>query len=399
MSLPDNIALRVTNLSKRYRKAGSGEDFWALKNLNFEIKKGEYVGIVGNNGAGKSTLLRLLSGINKPTTGDVLFSGKIASILDIGTGFHPELTGLQNIYLSGALRGFNKKQINARLDEIIEFSGIKEFIKEPVKSYSSGMFIRLAFSTTMLLEADCYLFDEALGAGDTEFRDKIRTAFKERLKGKTVLSVSHNLKELYEVADQVILIEKGELVSIGSREVLSEYFLDSKSATSENKKKISYALGEKELEEYNNEYYKLLALNIVQENTAMGEELDIDSAFKIYLRFEKRTAGQTLDFGFRLIDHLGYSAGTLMPHRAGIFFEETGSGTFEISCEMPGKIMNLGIYYIDIISLLNRQELLNHHQAVTGIKIANSKVYNQSFPFEYAHSAVFPVLNWQLKKI
>lgn len=399
MNLPDDVALRVTNLSKRYRKAGSGEDFWALKDLNFEIKKGEYVGIVGNNGAGKSTLLRLLSGINKPTTGNILFSGKIASILDIGTGFHPELTGMQNIYLSGALRGFSKKQINARLQEIIEFSGIGNFIKEPVKSYSSGMFIRLAFSTTMLLEADCYLFDEALGAGDTEFRDKIRNAFKERLKGKTVLSVSHNLKELYEVADKIILIEKGKLVAAGSKEILSEYFLDSKSATSENKKTIAYQLGQKELADYSNEKYRLLNLSVTQNTTPAGEHLDIDTPFKISLRFEKLIPGETLDFGFRLIDHLGYSAGTLMPHRAGLFFQETGTGTFEINCVMPGEIMNLGIYYIDIVSLLNRNELLHHHQAVTGIRIINNKVYDQSFTFEYAHSAVFPVLKWELKKV
>ena len=169
----NEIILKVENLSKKFIKK-DGTEFWALKDINFELRKGDSLGIIGPNGSGKSTLLKLLSGILKPTTGKIILYGTSASVLDIGTGFHPELTGIENIFLKGELIGKSKKEVNKVIQKIIDFSELADFINEPIKNYSSGMFVRLAFSTLLFFDFDVYFFDEVLSVGDKSFRDKIK---------------------------------------------------------------------------------------------------------------------------------------------------------------------------------------------------------------------------------
>ncbi len=177
----DDIAIKVENLSKRYflrepildeATGKQTNELWALKDVSFEIKKGESVGIIGPNGSGKSTLLKILAGVTKPTEGKITINGRVASILDIGAGFHPELSGKENVFLNGQIHGFSKKEIAAKFDEIVAFSGIEKFIDEPVKNYSNGMYLRLAFSIMAHLDFDIYLFDEVLSVGDAEFQMK-----------------------------------------------------------------------------------------------------------------------------------------------------------------------------------------------------------------------------------
>lgn len=198
----NTVAIKVTNLSKVFplRNSRVDEDgvetneHWALKDVSFEIKKGESVGIIGPNGSGKSTLLKILAGVTKPTSGKVEIRGKVASILDIGAGFHPELSGRENVYLNGQIHGFSKKEIEAKFDEIVAFSGIEKFIDEPVKNYSNGMYLRLAFSIMAHLDFDVYLFDEVLSVGDAEFQNKCIERITEITKHqKTVVVVYHNL--------------------------------------------------------------------------------------------------------------------------------------------------------------------------------------------------------------
>lgn len=215
----DELAISVSNLFKVYsltndKSNNKTSNFKALDNISFEIKKGESVAIIGANGSGKSTLLKILAGITKPSSGNVTIRGRVASILDIGAGFHPELIGRENIYLNGQILGFTKKDIQKKEAEIIAFSGIGDFINEPVKNYSNGMFLRLAFSIIVHLDFDIYLFDEVLGVGDAEFREKSKAVFKNS--NKTIVMVSHDLHEINSFCEYSIQLSKGKLISIQS---------------------------------------------------------------------------------------------------------------------------------------------------------------------------------------
>lgn len=195
---------------------GSAE-FWALKDIDLKIERGERVGIIGRNGAGKSTLLKILSRITPPTTGEVRLRGRVASLLEVGTGFHPELTGRENIYLNGSILGLTKKEINRKLEEIIDFSGVEKFVDTPLKHYSSGMQLRLAFSVAAHLEPEILLIDEVLAVGDMEFQKKCIGKMEEVSKadGRTILFVSHNLYMLQNLCQTCVLLENGSLVDKG----------------------------------------------------------------------------------------------------------------------------------------------------------------------------------------
>lgn len=193
------------------------EEFWALKGVDFEIHQGDRVGIVGRNGAGKSTLLKILSRITEPTAGTIRLKGRVASLLEVGTGFHPELTGRENVYLNGAILGMNRNEIKKKFDEIIEFSGIEKFLDTPVKRYSSGMYVRLAFAVAAHLEPEILVVDEVLAVGDMEFQKKCLGKMEDvsTKEGRTVLFVSHNLQAISTLTNKVILLSAGKKVFDG----------------------------------------------------------------------------------------------------------------------------------------------------------------------------------------
>lgn len=256
----DRTVIKITNLSKEYRMGeiggttlrdalkrlfakikkkedptrmvgvknyNRGEKFLAVSDINLEIKSGEKVGIIGHNGAGKTTLLKLLSKITAPTTGDIVLDGRVASMLEVGTGFHPELTGRENVYMNGAILGMTKKQIDDRIESIIDFSEIREFIDTPVKRYSSGMYVKLAFSVAAHLDCEIMITDEILAVGDVNFQqkciDKMRSVAEEN--GKTVLCVSHNMETIRRLCDRVIVLEKGKVVFDGDTDKGIEFYL------------------------------------------------------------------------------------------------------------------------------------------------------------------------------
>jgi len=204
------------------------EDFWALKNVSATIQKGEVIGIIGPNGSGKSTLLKILTGITPPTEGEIRLRGKVASLLEVGTGFHPELTGRENVFLNGAILGMTKKDIAQKFDAIVAFAGIDQFIDTPVKYYSSGMYVRLAFSVAAHMEPDILLVDEVLAVGDAEFQKKCLGKMEEvtRQAGRTILFVSHNMAAIQQLCTKTILLEKGKVKMIGKTEDVVNYYLD-----------------------------------------------------------------------------------------------------------------------------------------------------------------------------
>ncbi|AFZ34646.1 Teichoic-acid-transporting ATPase [Stanieria cyanosphaera PCC 7437] len=233
VALRDVIAEGAKSVVKRFTKPqesnSNREEFWALKDVSFEIKRGECVGIIGRNGAGKSTLLKILSRITEPTTGRISIKGRVASLLEVGTGFHPELTGRENIYLNGAILGMSRAEIKKKFDEIVAFAEVEKFLDTPVKHYSSGMYVRLAFAVAAHLEPEILVVDEVLAVGDAAFQKKCLgkmgdVATKE---GRTVLFVSHNMATVQNLCSQCLYLNSGKIKEVNSTEfVINQYLVD-----------------------------------------------------------------------------------------------------------------------------------------------------------------------------
>ncbi|MDU5493963.1 MAG: ABC transporter ATP-binding protein [Clostridium perfringens] len=234
-----SVAIRVKDLTKKYKlyqkrserlanafgKEKNIKEFYALKGVSFEINKGECVGIIGHNGAGKSTLLKLLTGVAFPTSGEIEINGRLASMLELGSGFNPELTGMENIYFNGSLNGLTKEEIDGKLKDILEFADIGNFIEQPVKNYSSGMFARLAFAVAINVDPDILIVDEILSVGDVGFQVKCMEKFNEfKKKGKTILYVSHGLGTVKKFCDRAIWLQKGEIVDDGNSVIVVERY-------------------------------------------------------------------------------------------------------------------------------------------------------------------------------
>ena len=220
-------ALQVNRLSKTYiLKSGAQKNFRALKDVSFSINEGESVGIIGRNGAGKSTLLKLLSGITFPTSGEAKIEGTFSSLLEVGTGFHPDLSGRDNIFLNASILGVSKRETNNQLDEIIAFSGVEKFIDQPLKTYSSGMKLRLAFAVISHLKTDIIALDEVLAVGDSMFQVKcMERIFDFKQQGRTILFVSHNLSAVKQLCERSLVLEKGEIVFDGPTEKAIQHYL------------------------------------------------------------------------------------------------------------------------------------------------------------------------------
>ena len=212
-------------IGQEHKARKMGELFWALDDVSFDIKEGQVLGVIGRNGAGKSTLLKILSQVTTPTSGQIKIKGRIASLLEVGTGFHPELTGRENVFLNGAILGMTKSEIRSKFDEIIAFSGVEEFVDTPVKRYSSGMYVRLAFAVAAHLEPEILIVDEVLAVGDAEFQRKCLGKMKDVSKtGRTILFVSHNMHAVVSLCNTAAWLQDGKLVAMGNPRVLAEKY-------------------------------------------------------------------------------------------------------------------------------------------------------------------------------
>lgn len=238
------IAVNVEGVSKRFRlyrernqslksaimrgRVSDHQEFWALKDVSFEVPMGSTFGLIGSNGSGKSTLLKCLARIYQPTTGTISANGRVAALLEVGSGFHPELSGRDNIYLNGSILGMSKKEVTAKLDEIIDFSGVESFIDQPVKNYSSGMYVRLGFAVAINVDPDILVVDEVLAVGDAEFQEKCRQRFAEfRKAGRTVVLVSHSMDTVEQMCDHAAWLSHGDLRAVGPAEETIKSYLDS----------------------------------------------------------------------------------------------------------------------------------------------------------------------------
>lgn len=238
-----DVAVEVNDVSKKFRlykernqslksaimrrRVSVHEDFWALKDVDFSIPQGKTFGLVGDNGSGKSTLLKCLAKILYPDAGSIRMNGRVAALLEVGSGFHPELSGRENVFLNGSILGMSRREITAKFDEIVDFSGVRDFIDQPVKNYSSGMYVRLGFSVAINVDPDILLVDEVLAVGDETFQARCMAKFAEfRDEGRTVVIVSHALGTMKEMCDEVAWLRSGQLMGVGAPEDVIEKYRD-----------------------------------------------------------------------------------------------------------------------------------------------------------------------------
>jgi lipopolysaccharide transport system ATP-binding protein len=340
--------LKVGETNDRTKK-GSSEFVYSLKNVSFEIPQGEAVGIIGRNGAGKSTLLKVLSRVTSPTTGRVNIKGRVASLLEVGTGFHPELTGRENVYLNGAILGMRKKEIDRKFDQIVDFSGVERYIDTPVKRYSSGMSVRLAFAVAAHLDAEILVVDEVLAVGDAEFQNKCLGRMSEvsRDEGRTILFVSHNMAAVKSLCQSGIVLSNGTTYFKGEVNQAVKAYLSSTDGQLQTKLQWNPD------EAPGNERIKLLSLKV---KPLTGEMIDINSGFILEVECLNNIQKASLDFSFEIISE----DEILLVHHGKDIDEshKLQQGRYQLQIQIPGNILNKGIYYINAWFGLEKREVL-----------------------------------------
>lgn len=377
----------------RFTEGDDAEDIiWALRDVSFEIKHGEVVGIIGRNGAGKSTLLKILAGITEPTSGHADIYGRVASLLEVGTGFHQELTGRENIYLNGTILGMTKAEIDRKFDEIVDFSGVEKFIDTPVKRYSSGMQVRLAFSVAAHLEPEILLIDEVLAVGDVAFQKKCLGKMNEVAQGgRTVLFISHDMAAINSLCPRVIYLANGFLTKDGeASEVTEYYFQDTEGSYSRYSWSGSYRgdRGDAEitLKEITLKDSKGLSKGIFHESEPIT----------IHIKYEVHT----LLRGSQVKIHILGGRGSIILTSTDIFAnikQYHDVGTYESICTIPGGILNQGNYSIVVFSYIPFIKFILPKRDYVNFSI----VQTTAIPFsEHIKGVLNPYLaSWELCKI
>jgi lipopolysaccharide transport system ATP-binding protein len=324
--------LKIGETNDRANK-GKSDIVYSLQDINFEIQQGDAVGIIGRNGAGKSTLLKILSRVTTPTTGKINIKGRVASLLEVGTGFHPELTGRENIYLNGAILGMRKREIDRKLDEIIDFSGVERYIDTPVKRYSSGMYVRLAFAVAANLESEILIVDEVLAVGDADFQAKCLGKMKDvsHEQGRTVLFVSHNLASVRVLCERSMLLENGKLNSIGeSGNVINEY-LNSNS---------SFAI-KRDFKAIENDIFKWTNLSLENEKKTQVLSINDELILRFEVEFKEDIPGIAYEFYV-------YDKQETLVFMAFSHTLRMESRKHAIDCRIPKNILNNQFYSLSV---------------------------------------------------
>lgn len=343
---------------------GTSEYVWSLRDVDFQVKKGEVLGIIGRNGAGKSTLLKILSKVTAPTTGRIKVDGRIASLLEVGTGFHPDLTGRENIFLNGAILGMNKFEIRSKFDEIVDFSGVERYIDTPVKRYSSGMYVRLAFAVAAFLEPEILIIDEVLAVGDAEFQKKCLGRMKDVSvnDGRTVLFVSHNMEAVQNLCTHALLMQQGGIIYDGNiQSAISTY--TSKFLVQKTKRIWSST------EAPGNDNARLVKAQVSNLATGSFSEFNVSNGFQLELEILNLVSEeQQIDVTYHLVDERNI----LVIVSSTVNFEPQvfGDGKLIAKASFPGNILNEGTYTFSRILLVkNRGQVLTEWSDVLSFEI------------------------------
>ena len=329
-----------------------GKDgFWALNDISFEIHKGDRVGIIGRNGAGKSTLLKILSQVTTPTRGSIGINGRVASLLEVGTGFHPEMTGRENVYMNGAILGMKRSEINAKMNDIIEFSEIEQHIDTPVKRYSSGMYVRLAFAVAANLESDILIADEVLAVGDATFQKKALGKMGELSsgQGRTVLFVSHQMNAVRALCDKGIMLERGRKVFEGDVKDCIEYY----------QKDLFGKQKEYELSRFDNEFFRLLDFDVVDDNQNTVEgSLSNDGSYYVKIAYDMKKLHSGFCLGYAIYDKEGNVMFWSYPNDDYKNYQEPHLGENIILGKIPSHFLNEDDYYVYVLGSIHFQQWL-----------------------------------------
>ena len=413
--------IEIKNLSKRYKigsrrekyitlrdglvnffvhpiaavKALKKNEFWALRNINLAVEKGEAIGIIGANGAGKSTLLKILSRITPPTGGEIKISGRVSSLLEVGTGFNSELTGRENIYLNGAILGMSKKEIESKMESIIEFSGVDKFIDTPIKHYSSGMSVRLAFSVAAHLDPDILIVDEVLAVGDADFQKKCLGKMDEVVKksGRTILFVSHNMEAIRDLCPKCVLLKNGEISAVGATDEVINAYLDAGAGDRENGRKIDFTAPA-------TDGFRLYSYEIKSEKNNFGP-LRSSAPIIVEIKFELEKIINNLCVGFGL-----YNKHNILIFRSyNTDADEEKQPRLKIGKNtlrfvIPGGLLNAGTYYLaPSIDIANVKWLMNDELKQNRIFFdvyfdhSNSKIMSTINSYPLSHpGAICPIL-------
>lgn len=336
-------AVDIRKLFSKSKTILTKRDFWALDDVSFEVKEGDCVGIIGSNGAGKSTLLKVLSQITDPTRGHIGFNGRIASLLEVGTGFHPELTGRENIFLNGTILGMRRSEILKRFDEIVEFSGIEKFLDVPVKRYSSGMYVRLAFSVAAHLECEILVIDEVLSVGDAAFQKKCIGKMNEKAnEGRTVLFVSHNLATIRSLCNRAILLDGGKLIlDSDTNSVLNKYLEIQGNVVPQISWKAEDAPG--------NDFFRCASIKICEGEGGHIGRAPNDQPIKVEIEYDvlmdKTVMGLTLyvkNFEGEII------FGSINNHDEEWHGKPKALGRYKSTCIIPANLLMDGVYSLSV---------------------------------------------------
>ena len=382
---------RVWGKEDPYAKIGAVNDrslddgstyVWALKDINFKVKDGDVLGIIGKNGAGKSTLLKLLSQVTNPTTGKIEVKGRIASLLEVGTGFHPELTGRENIYLNGAILGMTKVEVTSKLDEIVDFAGVARYIDTPVKRYSSGMKVRLGFAVAAHLEPEILVVDEVLAVGDAEFQKKCIGKMKDvSAQGRTVLFVSHNMTSIKNLCQRAIVLEDGKIKYDGGVEdAVNEYLSKN---TLPLKRSVDYDM------ENNKVYVKLLEIN----KDTFEKSID-----KINILFVLHFGIQIVDsyFGLRITDRkeneIIFSSTDEMENDV---LRNISKGEYGFQCKLPTDMFKPGLYYVSFTFRGAGGEIYHKEESALRFYVADNVTYRGIKGRYRKNSVVAPTIRFE----
>jgi lipopolysaccharide transport system ATP-binding protein len=389
-----NVLIKAENISKLYRLGElsaitmkediwlwlhkkpfmptTGEDVisskhaWALRNINFEVMQGEVMGLAGKNGAGKSTLLKILSRIALPTTGRIRGRGRSCSLLEVGTGFHRELTGRENIYLNGHILGMKKKEIEKKFDEIVDFSGVEQFLDTPVKKYSSGMYVRLAFAVAANLDPEILILDEVLAVGDTAFQKKCIDKMQEisSQKGKTILFVSHNMQALRSLCHRVMLLDKGKIADIGKPETVIGSYLKNTGRQQLRREFMDPDAAP------GNSFISIKKITLVPEYLDSGSIIDTQTPLQFSIEFWYQEQGtDQLGVCIRLFN--SWDDCIFEIHSPGIHHR---TGLINGTCTIPGNFLNDGSYYFSVIFLKNGMSTLFQYNYCISFDVEDYRV-------------------------
>lgn len=393
----NEVVLTVDSLTKEYTK--DGKTFHALNNVSFELKKGEILGVIGRNGSGKSTLLKVLSKITGPTNGSISYEGVLTSIIEIGTGFHPDLSGKENIILSGNLLGFKTAHFDSFYNQIVEFSGLEDFMNQPVKHYSSGMYLRLAFAIAFHSNIDVLLLDEVLAVGDADFKrkcyDKIRDL---KNNGASIILVSHQMEPIVEFCDRCMWLDNGVVEGIGVCIDVIENYLDSSSNQS------GKIRGDRNLESsslmnlscLNTQVVKVTDLEVRAKGKSMNEDIFIEDVIEIELKCEKLINSKSIEFVFTLFN---FNNIRIFTDSYGLREDYTPQllekGKYTIHCNIPGDLLNRGVYNLGIMISQNGDEVITDLFQLYRFKILSTE---KLVTDNRISTVIKPKLNWNIQK-